>query len=138
MSDLVEFLKARLEEDEHFARRTRSGEWTFDELGQLLVNQGQTISKIANLGVANFGQHIARHDPARVLRQVAVGRRTLALHSPAQPGRYDRNDVYECQGCGVEGPNEWAVTENIDECPELRDLASIYEGAPGWRERWRA
>ena len=29
MSDLIKFLKARLDEDEHFARLTRSGEWTF-------------------------------------------------------------------------------------------------------------
>jgi hypothetical protein len=108
VNDLVEFLKDRLDEDEHFARRTHSGEWTFDTLGQLLVNQGQTISKIANLGVDNFGWHIARHDPARVLREVEAKRLLLQLHR-------------ECDA----------------QCYILKVLALPYADHPSYNEAWR-
>jgi len=60
MSDLVEFLKARLDEDERAARKTKG--------------RGMTVSLPAFMV-----DHMTRWDPARVLREVAAKRRILEL-----------------------------------------------------------
>jgi hypothetical protein len=68
-----------------------------------------------------------RFDPARVLRQVAAGRRILARH-------HDDGRGY-CAGCPngeISGDPEW----EIDECPENRDLASFWSDDPGYQQRW--
>lgn len=124
MKNLVEFLMARLDEDEHFARRTHSSEWTFDELGQLLVNQGQTISKIANLGVDNFGWHIARHDPARVLRDVAAGRALIKVATEAkEASNTSVGDDYMMAAACLE--------------TALKQRAEVYSDHPDYQEAWR-
>lgn len=119
--DIVAFVKARLDEDERFARLTHSGEWTFDQLGQLLVNQGQTISKIANLGVDSFGRHIARHDPARVLREVEAKRRIL--------GEYERFAAERRRAM-----NGWDTAEIS---PIVAALAAVWSGHPDYKAKWR-
>ncbi|MFI2632599.1 DUF6221 family protein [Streptomyces collinus] len=64
---------------------------------------------------------IAHHDPAAVLRRCEADRRILARH------RLDPDAVrYEaamCDGCGTEGEMAYPVTENLNDCPELLDLA---------------
>jgi hypothetical protein len=62
---------------------------------------------------------IAMHDPAAVLRRCTADRRILARH------RLNPNVHYEpaCKGCGTYGDMELAATDNLNECPELLDLA---------------
>jgi hypothetical protein len=81
--DEIGFLRAKLDEDEYYAKRAGGHEFTFDSHGQLLVSNGATISKVADLGVQVSGWHIARHDPARVLREVAVWRKLLLEYHSA-------------------------------------------------------
>jgi hypothetical protein len=141
VSELTDFLKARIEEDEQTAREAQPGPWLIgnavDPTQPCNVHTFPTVRKVAeNLGWLD-AEHIARHNPARVRRQVAAARRVLARHKPAGPDRYRQaREELNCEGCGWEGEHADPVTENIDECPELRDLASIYEDAPGWQERW--
>ncbi|MFF2077175.1 DUF6221 family protein [Kitasatospora sp. NPDC058162] len=61
--------------------------------------------------------HIARHDPARVLREVAAKRRILARHAPGPAGacRHDRN--------------RWP-------CADVRDLLPPYADHPDFHPRW--
>ncbi|MGW7688831.1 DUF6221 family protein [Streptomyces asiaticus] len=64
--------------------------------------------------------HAARHDPATVLRRCEADRRILARH------RLDPERVAfpaSCKGCGND--TDWGLpnVDNLNDCPELRDLA---------------
>jgi len=67
-------------------------------------------------------EHIIRHDPASVLRDVAAKRAIVD-----ELTRVDKWD-----GDGVGGHNAYALAEAI-----LRHLAAAYGDRPGWREEWR-
>jgi hypothetical protein len=74
--DLVEFLKARLDEDEAAARKAAAFKYDRPtdapwERARLAVEQGTALSS---------DEHIARHDPARVLREVEAKRTILERH----------------------------------------------------------
>jgi hypothetical protein len=82
--------------------------------------------------------HAARHDPARVLAEVAVKNRLLERHQPKRnPGvDSDADDpetwVICCEACQVEivKPGDWP-------CEPLRLLAFPYAGRqPGYDEEW--
>ena len=118
--DLIEFLRARLDEDEQVARAVddRSEPWT----GQWKVDAGALRTyndwvlafphdrQPLRLGLV---EHWARHDPARVLAEVAAKRRILGwADSPALPD-YERNYV-------------------------LTALAAPYASHPDFRADWAA
>src|SRR5690606_34988003 len=69
------------------------------------------------------GAHIERHDPAAVLRRCEADRRILARHNvdPAQSDSW--LFAAACHGCGTEGDCDGPVTDNLNDCPELLDLA---------------
>jgi len=73
-------------------------------------------------------QHIALHDPAAVLRRCTADRKILARH------QLDPDAIwYEaamCKGCGTYGDMETPVTENLNDCPELLDLAHAHGLTP--------
>lgn len=134
--DLVDFLKARLGDDERTARaatenaptpwQTGLGEddWTRDRMlfggrGEpLWENEGSQGLSLPE-GVA---PHIARHDPARVLREVVAKRAIVEPHV----------DVHRCEWGDYAGGD-------VSECTarELRLLASVYADHPGYREEWK-
>jgi hypothetical protein len=73
---ITEFLAARLDEDEWIAQ------------GAARTDDGHGGSWLpVHFGAGGFDarvdDHIARHDPARVLREVEAGRRILALYESA-------------------------------------------------------
>lgn len=97
MDDLIAFIRARLDEDEAAAKSARPGPWDYEtEVGGFgpvgcvmmpLGNHKGTrtgLTAFTPLGTqdAATAAHIARHDPARVLREVAAKRAILALHTP--------------------------------------------------------
>jgi hypothetical protein len=69
--------------------------------------------------------HIARHDPARVLAEVEAKRRIVAEHPDY--GGYGES----CATCA-----ESDVDLAPYPCPTLRALASVYRDHPGFREEW--
>src|SRR6266702_4239538 len=81
--DLAAFWAARLDEDEAAANAARAGPWRYD---------GSAVIAATGLNVTPAGAHhsiheddaahIARHDPARVLREVAADRRIMDRHTP--------------------------------------------------------
>ncbi|MGW4422556.1 DUF6221 family protein [Streptosporangium sp. NPDC004631] len=81
MSDLIAFFRARLDEDERWALAASPGPWSENaESDEVLAVDGITVAD----GFALSGNqlratvaHIARHDPARVLAEVAAKRRLL-------------------------------------------------------------
>lgn len=163
MSDLVEFLLARIAEDEAVARAAaeRQGEHWFDEEGIVSsdaepVNPPGSLLHIyapegrwnlwdcegaASLGVTSeVSAHMARHDPARVLAECAAKRRIIALHE-----REDRGDGWgsppywcctECGGRTVHPNLGWIPTSTAWPCRTLRLLTLPYADHPDYREEW--
>lgn len=70
--DLVEFLTARLDEDEQVARAAGDGWYGYDP--------EQAIAMVP----VEDTQHIARHSPARVLAEVDAKRRVIAQWEDAR------------------------------------------------------
>jgi hypothetical protein len=140
VSNPIDFLRARLDEDEAAARAaadTGDGRWTRDDPPWSTpgrINDGSRDRVIVyNEGApdADEAAHIARHDPARVLAEVEAKRRVLARHR-IEPGRWG----HACVGCGTAGDPADPVTEDINDCPELRDMATVYADHPDYLPEW--
>lgn len=86
MPDLVERLTAALDEEEQIAnaaiREAGGGHWEATTDG--IYTDGGIVFHGATYGGTHleeaYGQHIIRHDPARVLRQVEAHRKILEKH----------------------------------------------------------
>jgi hypothetical protein len=136
MSELVEFLRARLDEDEAVARAAVGLDWHAQgnvELRTIPHDSPGSVEpcwyQIArggfdegpHVGLVDYYRwdrretfrHIARHDPARVLREVEAKRRVLWL--------YEGGDAYE-----------HSVMETA-----VKALAAIYADHPDHRDEWR-
>lgn len=172
-ADIVAFLRERLDEDEQVARKAASLcgchppalSWRFgDETtdGRILIEDDphretdaspSRLHKRWNGSYANLftAQHIARHDPARVLREVEAKRAILGRH---QHHRFteplDANSKFEedhraafdeppryvgCVACSYDYryeevyPSWW--------CEHVRLLAAPYSDHPDYRqEEW--
>lgn len=139
---LAAFLHARLDEDEAIARRPRGqafASWnrSWDTAPQRdLAVDGERVAALP----LDLDEHIARHDPARVLADVAARRRIIAAH-PLVPAR----DVWgqetggtSCGTCDAEPDLMLGGIEQprTDGCVTLRALAAPYAGHPDYDERW--
>jgi hypothetical protein len=145
--DLVEWLREQLDEDERIARAAADelegpelgGEWRYDGRSVETVRERTMVAvgsqDLMELGV---GRHIARHDPARVLREIEAKRRRLERHTPQMNIGVDSDEndpstyVPACSICQttVVNPGDWP-------CEELRDDAAVYADRPGYRAAWR-
>lgn len=152
---LVEFLLARISEDEAAAREAidpaRPGErWSWevpDDAGDpdtprwlRTVEEFPTSSGVGPLPSFPLGSefraepargmaHIARHDPARVLAECEAKRSIVELHLPTESFRW----CITCTDIDVAPPN------NVEAypCRSLRALALPYAGHEDYDEAWR-
>lgn len=117
---LVQFLTARLDEDERIARTAGDTGWEptqLDDPDAVLVLNAQK----------GIWSHIYRHDPARVLRDVEAKRRIIDEHEQAGSDLYVGEPMPWCVTCSSGG---WP-------CPTLRLLALSYADHPDYRaEEW--
>lgn len=118
---LAEFLAARLDEDEAGAKaaaKKRPGLWRVlgDKLRSIVYGNNRDL--LVADGPGEVAEHIARHDPARVLREAGAGRQILALHVPMWPE--DPGSV-TCTRCGLAWP-----------CATLRALAAVHDDHPDY------
>ena len=118
MSDLTlaGFLAARLGEDERIAREAYA-----DGPGAGMISVPHAT-----------GALIARHDPARVLREVEAGRTLLRYFTDPQTHEplsvAIAPDAYALgRGEGITLPGSWI----------LRELAAVYSDHPDYREEWK-
>ena len=132
MSDLVAFLRARLDEDERvaLAAAEESRTWTRQShcdysVPNLPIDDHTLWFGDRIVGEVGFGdgemrpaeaEHIARHDPARVLAEVDAKRRIV--------DRCEHYQTYEDYG--------WALADEV-----LSLLALPYADHPDYREEWR-
>jgi hypothetical protein len=168
MDDLVQWMRAQLDEDERVARAASEyaeADWRLDEDGETVLWwppephiaekerekglpvvsdhwRGQTIES----GGTRLAPHIARHDPARVLREIDATRQLLDLHGLVHRDLLwiDENSderTAEIPVCGhcvprhSSYPHPSAVPQGP--CTTLRMLALPYADRPGYRDEWR-
>lgn len=147
-NDLVQFLRDRLDEDEAVARGTTmpldwhqgpsddDPEWAGDEMVLMWPPEFHTPYEQdkhwrgLTADPAGLAAHIARYDPARVLREVEAKRKITECHEPWVAGNGDTI----CGRCG---------REHIDgrpgghfPCQTLRLLALPYSDHPDYRQEW--
>ena len=142
---IAEFLAARLDVDEAVALDATAGPWqqapttrrhitatgSTEEIVYTTTPEPGAISlTVASTGVERDRQnlrnaeHIARHDPARALREIASKRAILELHANGTPG------VDYCKSC-------WDGNTPLDwPCPTLRALAAVHADHPDYEPEW--
>jgi len=118
--DIFDFLTGQIDEDERAARRAAgrtNGVW--QESGSRIFCNGGMITA----AWSDDAEHIARHDPARVLAECAAKREIIAEHKPDWAGPV----CVRCRFIGgwVESP-----------CPTVRALASVYASRSGYQREW--
>lgn len=133
MDDLIAFLCARIAEDEQRAQACCPVRWVVGPFGVQVDPAEIRDNKLAygNLGyVAGsdpnelgfaYREHIARHDPARVLAEVDAKRRIIA--------EYERFAAERRRMMGGWDPG--------DVSPILAALALPYADQPGYRQEWK-
>lgn len=129
--DLVAFLRARLHEDEQSAKAAATREsggasWSLIGDHESEVQAGSGL-RVARRTPPVLARHIARHDPARVLRNVAVNRELVAMYEKALRDAESAEDL-------IRVPARMAL---LALRPVLPQLASVYADHPDYREEWR-
>ncbi|MFG3127379.1 DUF6221 family protein [Streptomyces tendae] len=122
MDDLVQWLRAQLDDDERTARAATPGPWKQSGIGE--YGWGVSFS-VPGTGVeaADSDQgrpdadHIARHDPTRVLREIDAKRRTLIRCEEA---------LLSANPMLVHFAKQTAW-----------EMAQPYADRPGYRDEWR-
>lgn len=124
MTELVQFIRARLDEDEATAKACPEVGWFAAEWDQGAVYLTGT-GAAALLRGRSFpvARHAARHDPARVLDDVAAKRRIIDQIAISQT-----SGVYD----GTPFAMDPAPAELI-----MRELAAPWVGHPDYRPEWR-
>jgi len=137
MGDLIAFWEARLDEDEAAAKAATAGPWEFegddpadDELYSVhdgIVDLvGVTVAFTRDRNVAN-GQHMARHDPDRTIREVEAGRALIERYKRACAVRESVVSFTAGQDDGYRQACEDAI----------RDLAAIHGDHPDYQQEWK-
>ncbi|MFI5985061.1 DUF6221 family protein [Streptomyces sp. NPDC051555] len=123
MDDLMQFLRARLDETATKARthRQASASWYYDDAAGEIRDETNS-GTVAFVPSAADAQHIAEHDPARILAEVDAKEVLLRVHGPAHDCAADRDGV-DC------------ATEE-EPCLVLRLLALPYALHPAHRPEW--
>jgi hypothetical protein len=136
--DLVTWLRAQLDDDERVAQEA-SGDarvtgasrgYKYSRPGDIYaISHKGTPARIAqgtrcgpDISAEQSSDHIARHDPARVLAEVAAKRAIIDEHAPVVDGSQGRR---------------WFVGSESQSSLTLRLLALPYADQPGYREEWR-
>lgn len=137
MTTLAEFLTARYDEHEADAQAATAGPWDARKVSGpgFGYDQSEVVqpSDVPDRGFYALGmdalygpdaRHIARHDPAYVLADIASKRAIVRLHT----GAHECRDVLEYPD-GYVRDGEW--------CTTLRLLAVPFAAHPDYDERWR-
>lgn len=121
---IEEFIAARVAEDEAYAEESGGGEW--GSSGDSVNTEQETIYTL------HHADHVARHDPARALRQCAFARGVLTSWRAVVAARNSR-----------EGHATNAFTEGQDAAAMmwlgdvLQQMAAIWSDHPDYQESWK-
>lgn len=151
MIGIVEFITARLDEDQADAEAAQAADptpWSVKEqyAGDVAAADGVVLWDYEGIGSGYLTEptaaHIARHDPARVLAEVKAKRAIVALHSPVwlvnqwvqdADGQRHQGDLVVCRSCE---PRTGFMTDQWP-CDTIKLLAAPdaerSEFNPAWR-----
>lgn len=119
--NIVDFIKARLDDDERIAQAaflaTMPGTESWTVVAMQVWSEHDPKTLVVNHTWPKEGEHIARHDPARVLRQCAALRETIRLVDEL---------AFDANGNGSE-LTLWNY---------LSPLASIWSDHPDYQQDW--
>ncbi|MGW4484316.1 DUF6221 family protein [Amycolatopsis sp. NPDC004368] len=138
MDDLIAFLRARLDEDEQAARDSAGVRWVTPVPGSVHVDPAAIRENTLAYGHLGFvvsadvspqgdayRRHIARHDPARVLAEVAAKRQIIDAAVRAD----------EAGDAALQTAGEYARAQALSDV--LDWLALPFADHPDYREEWR-
>lgn len=153
---IEEFIAARLAEDEAAANAAGGDRWAYDtskafcaagdgevyrpdSTREYSYGNGHTGHEYSYVTCDSEGLtpavelaegvHIARHDPARVLRQVAGVRKLLALYSEHRINSPWEDDEIEVYG------DRWIGADNVFSAM-LTQIAAIWSDHPDFQPEW--
>jgi hypothetical protein len=135
MSDLVAFLRARLDEDEAYAlgafgdHNNAGRRWSEIWSGALQIGEYEDLLITNDAPVSRF---MARNDPGRVLAEVEAKRRIIEEHLPMQIHLEAVDKTPRCNQCG-----DSRGRFRTYPCPTLRLLAQPYADHPDFDPDWR-
>lgn len=137
VSGLVEFLLARIAEDENVARNHPTpGPWKIAEVTGYREPRYQVGPVREDDGglVATEAQYFERWQPARVLAECEAKRRIVEMHRADGAPVVDLLGMeYEfCWTCSDSGPDAQAWP-----CDTIKALAAVYADHPDYRDEWR-
>jgi hypothetical protein len=126
MDELIAFVKARLDEDEAAARGLCGdgpyiAEWLISGEFIFVGTDPLPEEPIVHARDERVAQWIARHDPARVLRDVEADRQLLFK--------------YEIGKKLLPGPYKLGYCEALEEVIKIR--AARFSGHPDYRDEWK-
>lgn len=167
MTSLIDFIEARIAEDEQIARAAygeTEQDWTIDTDPDLPAKhvQGRPSIKTSGMGWQTTSgdgiwscddpeddcriyrredkadaEHIVHFDPARVLREVAAKRAIIKAH----PIDTEYDHLSACRACqwdvDCDAPRNDLEASDCP-CPSLRAVATVYSSHPDYREEWAA
>jgi hypothetical protein len=159
VNELLDFLRAQLDEDEQIAREGipfGTGQWQAEDSGLIRDSEGGCVVHDDGEQDRATAEHIARHDPARVLDRIRADRRILDEHASewrTVEWPHDQNGKGEglvCRRCQNAEYTEWhpAVGEAgvlpegfvapyvLAPCRTVRLLALPHADRPGYRSEW--
>ncbi|URN11388.1 DUF6221 family protein [Streptomyces radiopugnans] len=143
--ELIEFLTARLDEDEQVARATvwdgsgNQPDWSLPASATVDVGGDEFYA-----GDRTIADHIDRHDPARVLREVEAKRRIVEEHGIVhrdigwlKDGGEEYDETPVCGTC-VPKNSHFQRREDVPEgpCGTVRALAAVYAEHPDFDPAW--
>ena len=135
MNGLVEFLRARLDEDVEVARAAAdchdedSPTWAVITPGFVHNGEDGMWSRLTSVDRPAVADHMVRFDPARVLAEVDAKRETIRLYEEACAF------IEMMKEQGKEAPAHVGAAEaylNV-----IRDDAAVYADHPDYQEEWR-
>lgn len=131
LDEVWAFCNARLDDDERIARDVgydciEAADYLWDSK-YLLLQRDVGDSKATSELDAELAVHIARHDPARVLADVAFKRELLEEHEPVLQAAVKDDDVTPMLACRIDGTD----------CPFTQGLAALYPSHPDYKQDWR-
>jgi Family of unknown function (DUF6221) len=137
---LIAFLNARLDEDEAAARTATDGSW-YREGSEVRGHSRAYAGGEPGIVVIKWtwpqeADHIIRHDPARVLREVEAKRVIMEWHYRGLPPEGAPEGLEIC--AGEEGDGDTWQMATPWPCPQIRALAAVYSDHPDYREEWAA
>lgn len=154
---IVDFLKARLDEDEERLKFTTArGRWeahrNYKTQQRGLVRHQPTEDTLAEFVYPADAEHAVRWQPSRVLAEIAAKRAIIEFHKQwpilvDTPPKIERDDSAGLDSVAFRMTRQitWATEQEYrkrfgDEpptTPMMRALASVYSDHPDYREEWK-